>query len=347
MGRTILIAAVVLLLLFVVLISVFGGGGSDEEEVPPTTNVVMVLQPIDRGEVINSERLRMVAYPTQDLIPDLMFQSVEEVVGKYAFYDLKQGVIITKNMVVENAYLIPALESSVSLMIPKEWVAVSIPINRFSSVSYGVQRGDHVNLIVSMLVVDLDVDFQTRTPNQTTDILSPGPPEFRNYLAVDVFGDPPTYTQLGKAYLDENLNQPFYVIPSETNQRPRLVTQTLVQNVVILHVGDFIEPPPEPTTEEESHTHLETDSLYPRNVTIIVSPQDAVTLNYLMLTGAQLSMALRPPNDDSQFISEAVTLDYLFSRYAIPLPSRLPYGLEPRVDGLILPRPTSPNTGNQ
>jgi pilus assembly protein CpaB len=112
-------------------------------------------------------------------------------------------------------------------------------------------------------------------------------------------------------------------------------------------VGDFIEPPPEPTTEEESHTHLEADSLYPRNVTIIVSPQDAVTLNYLMLTGAQLSMALRPPNDDSQFISEAVTLDYLFSRYAIPLPSRLPYGLEPRVDGLILPRPTSPSTGNQ
>jgi pilus assembly protein CpaB len=84
---------------------------------------------------------------------------------------------------------------------------------------------------------------------------------------------------------------------------------------------------------------------YPMNVTIIVSPQDAVTLNYLMLTGARLSMALRPPNDESQILSEAVTLDYLLSRYAIPLPSRLPYGLEPRVDELILPKPADPVTG--
>jgi len=340
MGRTILIGAVVLLLLFVVLISVFGGGGGDEVEIPPTTNVVMVLQPINRGEVINKERLRMVAYPTENLIPNLMFESIDEVVGMYALYDLQQGVIITRNMVVDSAYLIPTLDTSVSLMIPKEWVAVSIPINRFSSVSYGVQRGDHVNLIVSLLVVDLDVDFQTKTPDQTADIITPGPAEFRNAITAGIVGGD---TRLGKAYLDENLNQPFYVIPSEPNQRPRLVTQTLIQDVVVLHVGDFFKPEVQPQegTAAQEHAHPDTASLYPRNVTIIVSPQDAVTLNYLMLTGAQLSMALRPPSDDSQFISEAVTLDYLFSRYAIPLPSKLPYGLEPRVDELVLPKPAS------
>lgn len=337
MGRTILIVAVVLLLLIVVLNVVLGGGGGKEAEVPETTNVVMALQPIGRGEVINAERLRLIAYPTEQLIPGLMFESVDEVVGKFALYDLNQGVIITKNMVVDNAYLIPSLETSVALMIPKEWVAVSIPINRFSSVSYGLQRGDHVNLIVSMLFVDLDTEFQTRLPNQTSDVLSPGPPDARSNLTADVTGD----TRMGRAYLDDALNQPFFLEPSEATPRPRLVTQTLIQDVVVLHVGDFIEAPAQ-TSEEGQIT---TTSAYPTNVTIIVSPQDAVTLNYLMLTGARLSMALRPPNDDSQILSEAVTLDYLLSRYAIPLPSRLPYGLEPRVDELILPKPANPVTG--
>jgi Flp pilus assembly protein CpaB len=337
MGRTILIAAVVLLAVIVVLNVVLGGGGGEEAEVPATTNVVMALQPIGRGEVINAERLRLIAYPTEELIPGLMFESVDDVVGKFALYDLNQGVIITKNMVVDNAYLIPSLETSVALMIPKEWVAVSIPINRFSSVSYGLQRGDHVNLIVSMLFVDLDTEFQTRLPNQTGDVLSPGPPDARSYLTADVTGD----TRMGRAYLDDALNQPFFLEPSEATPRPRLVTQTLIQDVVVLHVGDFFEPPPQ-TNEEGPMTAT---SPYPTNVTIIVSPQDAVTLNYLMLTGARLSMALRPPNDESQILSEAVTLDYLLSRYAIPFPSRLPYGLEPRVDELILPKPANPVTG--
>jgi len=339
MGRTFLIAAVAVLALFVILIAVLGGGGEEEAEVPTTTNVVMAIQPIGRGEVISSDRLRLIAYPADNLIPGLMFESVDDLVGKFALYDLNQGVIITKNMVVDNAYLIPFLETSVSLMIPKEWVAVSIPINRFSSVSYGIQRGDHVNLIVSLLLVDLDTEFQTRLPNQTTDVFSPGPPDARTYLTSDITGD----TRMGRAYLDDALNQPFFLVPSEATARPRLVTQTLIQDVVVLHIGDFIEPASQPSDEGQ----ITTVSPYPTNVTIIVSPQDAVTLNYLMLTGARLSMALRPPNDDSHILSEAVTLDYLLSRYSIPLPSRLPYGLEPRIDELILPRPANTVTGEQ
>jgi pilus assembly protein CpaB len=270
-----------------------------------------------------------------------MFLSFEDVVGKFALYDLAQGVIITKNMVVDNAYLIPTLETSVALMIPKGWVAVSIPINRISSASYGLQRGDHVNLISSFLLVDLDTEFQTRLPNLTTDVLAPGPAGVATALTVSILED----KRMGRPYLDDGLNQAFFLVPSEGAQRPRLVTQTLIQDVVILHVGDFIEPPDPEPAEGEDHTHQAQS--FPGNVTIIVSPQDAVTLNYLMLTGARLSMALRPPSDDSQIISEAVTLDYLLSRYSIPVPSRLPYGLEPRIDELILPRPAITITGEQ
>jgi hypothetical protein len=76
-------------------------------------------------------------------------------------------------------------------------------------------------------------------------------------------------------------------------------------------------------------------------ITLIVSPQDAVTLNYLVYSGAQLTLALRGVNDDSKVPVEAVTLPYLLEQYLIPVPIRLPYGMEPRVDRLTAPTLTN------
>jgi pilus assembly protein CpaB len=62
-----------------------------------------------------------------------------------------------------------------------------------------------------------------------------------------------------------------------------------------------------------------------------------VTLNYIIYTGAQLTLALRPSGDDTQVQIEAATLDFLLKQYNIPVPARLPYGVEPRVDDLNAP----------
>jgi len=67
-------------------------------------------------------------------------------------------------------------------------------------------------------------------------------------------------------------------------------------------------------------------------ITLIVTPQDAVTLNYLVFSGAQLTLALRSPGDADRPPTEAATLDYLLKTYQIPVPVKLPYGMEPRVD---------------
>ena len=77
--------------------------------------------------------------------------------------------------------------------------------------------------------------------------------------------------------------------------------------------------------------------LPPDIITLIVTPQDAVTLNYLLYSGAQISLALRSSGDDSRILTEAVTLQFLMEQYNIPLPARLPYGLEPRLDELEAP----------
>jgi pilus assembly protein CpaB len=72
-------------------------------------------------------------------------------------------------------------------------------------------------------------------------------------------------------------------------------------------------------------------------ITLIVNPQDAVTLNYMVYSGAQLTLALRASGDDSQVVTEATSLDYLMREYNIPMPLSLPIGLEPRVDELVAP----------
>ena len=73
----------------------------------------------------------------------------------------------------------------------------------------------------------------------------------------------------------------------------------------------------------------------PDLLTVIVSPQEAVLMNYMMLSGVKLNLSLRNPKDPQIITTDAVTLQYLMDAKAIPLPAKLPYGLEPRVDELL------------
>ena len=131
-----------------------------------------------------------------------------------------------------------------------------------------------------------------------------------------------------------------------------MVSQTLIENVIVLQVGNF--PLPEetekvaqPTPEETPATPTEEPlpgevapqptPVLPDVITLMVSPQDAVTLNYLMYSGAQLTLALRSANDETIARTDAVTLQYLLERYNIPIPVKLPYGVQPRVDELAAP----------
>ncbi len=81
----------------------------------------------------------------------------------------------------------------------------------------------------------------------------------------------------------------------------------------------------------------------PDVITLIVSPQDAVTLTYMVYTNAQMMMSLRNPSDQSRLATEAATLQFLLSQYNIPVPAKLPYSLQPRIDALTAP--VLPNEG--
>ncbi len=115
----------------------------------------------------------------------------------------------------------------------------------------------------------------------------------------------------------------------------------VIQDAIILRVGSFPTDAlaktsgVEPTPAAEAGAAAEATPVpSPDMITLIVRPQDSVTLNYLMLTGAKMSLALRSAGDVDPAAVEAVTLQYLFQTYNIPNPPKTVFGLEPRRDSI-------------
>ncbi len=312
-------------------------------------SILVVSQKIPRGTVIQEDMVSIQPIPRDLLLPGMMTDIID-VQGKLAKFDLEFGIPLTAGMIVNTADQLSAIGSIAALSIPRGLVAVSIPINRLSSVSYAPRPGDHVNVIVTVQLVDLDTDFQTILPNNAGVVIAPGVEGElgTNYLTVriDRLGAGPE--DIGKLGVVPGLDQPQYSVPSE-KQRPRLVSQNLFQDAIVLGVGNFPledEVPEEAVpvvTEQageqqqpvEGEQPVETPApIIPDVITLIVTPQDAITLNYLIFSGAQMTLALRPSEDDTRVQTDAVTLQYLLDTYSIPVPVRLPYGMEPRVDAL-------------
>jgi len=354
---------------------------STPEQTAPTTmtDVVIVQQGIARGEEITEGKVSVVQIPQERAFSG-MFTSLDQVLGRKSRFDLEQGAFLTEAMVTQTLAELPGSEAS--LYIEEGMVAVSIPVNRLSAVSYGVRPGDHVNVIVSLLFVDLDTQFQSALPNNSSAVIAPGPAIVVSLtqessdgetIEVEVSSDEllqtltaqivagGTVSPIGRLDLDPTLGQPFYIVPSEA-QRPRAVSQMLIQNAMVLQVGTFTTEAEELAEAEQAAAEAEAQAaqaeaqaqgqdgqqpapapepeapvLPPDVITLVVSPQDAVTLNYLILNGANLSLAMRGAEDNSTAQTEAVTLQFLLDQYNIFVPARQPYGLEPRIDDLVLP----------
>ena len=144
----------------------------------------------------------------------------------------------------------------------------------------------------------------------------------------------------GRVELDPTFQQPVYIVPSEA-QRPRPVCQMIFQDVVVLKLGNFpvagqevaIDTGDEGVPAEQQQPV----ELPPDVVTLMVTPQDAISLTYLMYGGAKLTLTLRGASDLSRVETEAATLQFVLSQYAIPVPAKLPYAAEPRFDALTEP----------
>lgn len=365
-GRAFIYIALILIILLVLVFAVvrFGGGtipGLTKTEAgeiaaapaptptvqKDTVEIVMTTQNVRRGQVFTEGLVQSVAIPMDEYTEGVFFNSVEDVIGSRARTELGAHTFLTSAVVVDKE----TAGSIASFEIPKGMVAISIPVSKLSSLAYGLQKGDHVNVIASLLMADLDTNWQSILPNRTGIVVAPGPIDETQTNVTAVLQSPEEYTvtgstaysYLGRIEIDPTMNNPIYVLPSE-KQRPRLVSQTLIQDVVILQMGTFPSVTPEkgeadpqedvqPTAEgEEEQQPAQPLVTVSDVVTLIVTPQDAVTLNYLMLSNVNLNLVLRSADDDQRIDTEAVTLQFVLDQYRIPVPAKLPYGINPRID---------------
>jgi pilus assembly protein CpaB len=314
--------------------------------------IVVTTQAISRGGVFTDTVLTYVPYPRVDLVEGTFITDMNEVLGKRAKYDLEARLPLTPGMIVDQP-----TGSLASFQVPVGMTAFSVPVTRESFVSYAPQMGDHVMVIGCMLLMDLDTNFQTKLPNYTSIVKAPGANcQDQNCQGVTISssintsGDP---SKEGYAAIDPNLNMAIYAVPSE-EQRPRLACQTVIQDATILRVGDFsaelLPKAGENTTPDEATTNAQNAAAIaaasPDIVTVIVTPQDSVLLNYLLSSQVQITMALRSAGDLQIISTQPVTLQFVMDQKNIQLPAKLPYGTEPRTPALNIPYPTWPRPGN-
>jgi len=193
-----------------------------------------------------------------------------------------------------------------------------------------------VNVNACMLFVDVDPSFQSILPNFTAVVTGTGfVPDQLPVLSASVTGGGEAAKQ-GRVELDPTLQQPFYAVPSEP-QRPRLVCQMILQDVVVMKLGNFEVAAPSADPNVTPSPAQTQQQAAPDIVTLMVNPQDSISLNYFVQSGTVLTMTLRNPNDTSRFAAESATLTSLLTQYNISLPSKLPYAMQPRTDQLVAP----------
>ena len=312
-------------------------------------DIITAGQNIYPGTLITEAMLNSIQIPEDKLVQGL-FTNKADLANMYAKYSITQGVPITDSMVSASPGNVNLPGSYWAPFIPQGLTAVSIPITRLSSVAFGIRDGDYVNVIVTMLLVDVDPALQTVLPNNIAD-LEAGADGIIKITQGDVTQG---HFEVDQVLADPITNILLYVQPSE-KQRARMVTQMIMQNIQVLHTGTF-PLPGEPVSDQFSAAGAgATATPQPANqpqtvpvvvrpdiITVMVTPQDAVMLTYLMYSGAQITLTLRNPNDQKSVSQpDAAMLEYLLTQYNIPVPAKLPYAIQPRLD--VLQQPKLPN----
>jgi len=322
------------------------GDDNDGPAIPTATPInfvelVIAVQELPRGFRIPANAVALRPFP-EESAPFNAILNVEDVVNKIARTDIFREQPILSNMVVDDfenlANDLARVGSDAAAILPNTLVGIAMPVDRLTSVAYGIQDGDRVDVIVSMLFVSVDEVFQSLVPNAYSIISADE--EGNLTLSPAIRGRPEAVNLAGEIGIVSGL-----IVPSE-QQRPRLVTQRTVQDALVVHVGEFpldgrfIGVPPTPTPVPEDDDEEEEDGEAPPPpptpsrpdiVTLGVTPQDAVLLTWAIEARLPLTLALRSATDTNLVPTEPVTLDFFMSQYRITVPARRDYTIEPAI----------------
>lgn len=303
-----------------------GEDGTVVPYVPPEdmAEIVVAAQNLPRGTRITSDTVRTELWPIGS-VPEGALTEVGVALDRITRVEIVRNMPVLEGMLTEDAGDLGAMGSDAALQIPPGKVAYALAVAGNSSVAWAIQPGDRVDVLVSLLLVDLDEDFQSILPDRASCM---DPPE----------GEGCQSGILGRVEVLTN-GWVVGVGPSE-GQRPRMVTQLTVQDAIVLRVGAWPkegeeEAPPEVAEPVEGERGEGPPPPPPRSLTkwltLVVTPQDAMVLKFAEETGASMDLVLRSADDRDKGLvtTEAVTLQYIFDRFNIELPPKLPYGVVP------------------
>jgi pilus assembly protein CpaB len=333
-GRIFIFLALILIIGLAVVALVFRqfllpGTQPEAPQLSATVQVYIAGQNIPQGGTISDDVLTTIDIP-RDSVVSVMYtvDRRSELENKVAKYPIDQGVLITSSMISDGTIASGGPEWASSTNIPDGMTAIALPTSRLESVAYGIRDGAHVDVNACFLFVDVDPSFQTELPNHVSGLIAPETAAEGEAprITLSTTGDGGVQ---GRTEVESAFQQGIYVIPSES-QRPRLVCQMLLQNVTVLKLGSFaLEQTQVQTDPENPEAQPAQAQQIPDVVSLVVTPQDSVTLSYLIYSGAKITMTLRNGLDESRVATEAATLQFLLSQYNIPVPAKLPYSIQP------------------
>ncbi len=313
----------------------------------PTIDIVVAGQRINRGQVIQPGDVVIRTWP-EPFAPLSAITDTELVIGSIARTDIEREMPILTSHLTDNLADIASIGSDASAILPPGTRMVAMPMDRLTSVAYALQPGDRVDLIVSLLYVDIDEDFQSRLPNNIRIISVETSEEGGVTLTVEDPVDGRTDAlpiALGALGV---VNMPIIIQPAES-PRPRLATQMTIQDALVMYVGDFprngriftrassdaapAAETPVPTVAAPNQADATPTPLPPRPdiISLAVSPQEAVVLTYFIEAKIPVTFALRPANETGIAAVQQVDIDYIMDQYRIILPRKLPYAIEPAI----------------
>ena len=286
----------------------------------PTQKVWVALQPIPRGGDFAEGTIGLRDWPTSNVPPDVI-GDMAETIGRVATTDIVQGMPILRSMLAEKG-----AAGQAALLIPEGRVAVAFPINEQSSVAYAIQPGDFVDVLIMASFIDIDTDFQAELPNLI------------RFFTLNINPDTGTASFSLLEETDEGRFERPPGLPSEIGgaivypreaQRPRRVGQLTVQAAKVLRIGPWIDTPGPAPPIEGGGEETAAPPPPPTIITLAVDTQDALVLLWARKSEMYMELALRAPGaENARHQPEAVTLEYMLTRFNISVPPKLDYGFK-------------------
>jgi pilus assembly protein CpaB len=280
-----------------------------------TTEILVAAQNIPRGAVISQDAVVPSKWPDDSLPPaDLILTDPEKVIGQIARTDVLRGQPMLESLIASDPKALASKGGDASLFIPAGKVAMAYPIDKLTSVGYAIGSGDRVDVIVSFAVVDVDQEGQYPVIPFNRDLVD-------DLIAAGL--EPADAVARVLSKLDAAVIE------------PRLLSQLTLQNIEVLHVGEWpvggILPKTTPTLSPDQQaaqvqaaagTPTATPPR-PDMIILLVDQQQALILQWLQQEGnVALNLVLRGAGDNAPVSTETVSYQYILTNFNITIPPK-------------------------